>query len=307
MTPIQIQFVDFWPHFDPTNNFFINLLQTKFDVEVSKKPDIVFYSVFGSKHKAYNCCKIFYTGENIRPDFTQCDFAFSFDHLHQKNHYRLPIYALYLDRFLNEPNRYNPEVLIKTENDIEQLMRSKNKFCNFIYSNSLGQKRINFFDKLSKYKTIDAPGRVRNNMGKVLKGTEADKLKFMSEYKFSIAFENASYPGYTTEKLIHPMVAGSLPIYWGNELVHLDFNPKSFINYFDFENEEALIEWIINVDRDDDLYRKYLLEPYYHNNKVNAYIDPENILSQFQKILEHVRKLKDEGALDKRRKFFKLF
>lgn len=297
MQYIKIKFVDFWPTFNPVNNYFIKLLKRRFIVELSDEPDILIYSVFGWKHKKFDCFKIFWTGENIRPNFKQCDFAFTFDHLNRDDHYRLPLYALYMD---------SPDLLIKWNQDIDQIMREKTKFCNFVYSDKRGRKRNDFFERLSKYKKVDSPGRVKNNMGGALGGNSKDKLNFIKNYKFTIAFEVSSHPGYTTEKIVHPMLVNSLPIYWGNELVHLDFNPKSFLNYYDFPNEDALIERIIEIDQNDDLYRQYLLEPYYHNNKINSYIDPDNILQQFEKIIEHVEQTKTNQP-KKSNLTFKLF
>ena len=44
----------------------------------------------------------------------------------------------------------------------------------------------------------------------------SNKMDFIKDYKFVISFENSSNPGYTTEKLIEPMLVNSIPIYWGN-------------------------------------------------------------------------------------------
>jgi len=77
------------------------------------------------------------------------------------------------------------------------------------------------------------------------------KIEFLKRYKFNIAFENASLPGYTTEKIVEPMAARCLPIYWGNPLIEREFNPKSFLNYFDFRDDDALIEKIIEFDESD--------------------------------------------------------
>jgi hypothetical protein len=77
-----------------------------------------------------------------------------------------------------------------------------------------------------------------------------------------------------------------VPIYWGNKLVDKDFNTKSFISYHDYENDEAVIERIIELDRNDDLYLECFKQPYYNNNVVNEYIRRENILDQFIVIFE---------------------
>jgi hypothetical protein len=60
------------------------------------------------------------------------------------------------------------------------------------------------------------------------------KRAFLSQYKFTIAFENFSYRGYNTEKLTDPLLAGSVPIYLGNPEITKHFNPACFINAHDY-------------------------------------------------------------------------
>ena len=35
--------------------------------------------------------------------------------------------------------------------------------------------------------------------------------------------------GYTTEKVVEPMLVNSIPIYWGNKLIGKDFNKSSML------------------------------------------------------------------------------
>lgn len=299
--PIKINFSDFWKSFDKEDNYFTRLLSPHYDLEISNDPDFLIYSCYdeeGRLHwgqdsrksaakvfKKYKCIRIFYTSENVRPNFKQCDYGFSYDYLDSANHYRLPFYGFY------EPKHKLPFVgvgdvhpLVKDENfDWEKVAREKTKFCNFVYSNRHAKNREVFFDKLSKYKKVDAGGRRLNNIGKPV----ADKLSFISQYKFTIAFENFSRPGYTTEKIYQPMLVNSLPIYWGNPLIEKDFNRKSFLSYYDFESEEELIERIVEIDRNDDLYLEYLKQPYFTGNKVNPFIDASNVLKQFDYIFNN--------------------
>lgn len=272
---IKLDFADFWPNFNKTDNYFYNLLSSKFEVEISSNPDFVIYSVFGRSYKKYKCIRIFYTGENVRPNFKECDYAFTFDHIENNpRHYRLPLYGMYFDPALLVKNDgYNPE----------KILAEKTEFCNFVYSNKKAKKRIDFFHKLSKYKRVASGGKLLNNV----EGRVPNKLEFIRKFKFTIAFENSSYPGYTTEKLTEPMLMQSLPIYWGNPLVHYDFNPRSFINWHDYRNDDAVIEKIIELDRNDDLYLEYLREPYYHNNRVNECVRHENMLKQFEMVFEN--------------------
>jgi len=271
---LRIKFTGFWSGWNCTSNRFTNLLSDRYDVQVCDDPDFLIYSCFSKEYLDYRCTRIFYTAENRRPDFRFCDFALTFDHLDHPNHYRLPNFAT---------NKHYPS-LVKpapmTQAETERILAAKSGFCNFVYSNSRCRKRNRFFEKLSKYKRVDSGGRWLNNIGKPV----VDKVQFLRQYKFTIAFENSSYPGYSTEKILHPMVADSLPIYWGNRLVHLDFDPRSFLNYFDYGSDETLIERIIELDRNDKLYLEYVKQPWLHNNEPDRRFSREALLAYFDLI-----------------------
>lgn len=269
--PIKVAFTDFW-HGDQAAEVFTNplyqLISRDYDVEVSKTPEFLFYSCFGKKYLKHDCTRIFYTGENIRPDFSQCDYAFSFDYPQTEHNYRLPLYHLYgYSETLRTKGRKVPDP-------------SGQKFCNFVYSNKKAPERIEFLKKLMNYKHVDCGGKIMNNIG----GRVGNKLEFLQGYKFTIAFENSSYPGYTTEKLAEALTADTIPIYWGNPLVARDFNSASFINCHDFDNFEEVIEYVIKVDNDDDLYRKYIAAPAFANGVDNEFVNAENLKRQFEKI-----------------------
>ena len=243
---IKINFSDFWGGFDKTNNYFYNLLKDEFDIEISDFPDYLFFSIFGNKHLNYTCKKIFYTGENIAPPLNYCDYSFSFDYLNDERNYRLPHYLLYDGYYELQRPKIIDESLVKR------------KFCNFVVSNNGCQERNSFYTELSKYKKVDSGGRFANNIG----GPVDNKVNFQSDYKFSIAFENNAYrpqhPGYTTEKIMEPMTVNSIPIYWGNPEIEKEFNTKSFVNFYDFHSMQDMIDYIIELDKDNGKYLQML-------------------------------------------------
>ena len=275
---LRLAFSDFWSSFDPADNYFTQLLGEKYQIELSDRPDFLIYSCFGNRYRKFRGIRIYYTGETRPPDFSECDFAFSFYFLNHPNHFRLPVYALHYRR--NQPP------IKQNDADLRALLVEHRRFCNFVYSNKYCPQRNRFFRELSKYKHVDAGGRMYNNVG----GRVPDKLEFIRNYKFTIAFENESCPGYTTEKIYEPMLVNSLPIYWGNPMVHLDFNPSSFLNFHDYGSYEALIERVIEVDRNDDLFCQYMRQPWLHHNCVNEYTDRQNILAQFDRIFSTTAK-----------------
>jgi hypothetical protein len=275
---VRLDFCDFWPGFQKTNNFFYNLLRERFDVEICDQPDFLIYADPGQHvHRLNNCVKIYFSVESFRPDFRECDYAFTCHYLDDPRHLRLPYYVL----------TTNALKLLKSAEEIAGIMSAKTKFCSFVVSNAKRkktQKRVEFFHRLCQYKKVDSGGAALNNIGSRIPDGSRHKLDFLRPYKFNIAFENGSTPGYTTEKITDAMWARCLPIYWGNPRIGEEFNPRSFLNYFDFPSEEALIEKIIELDQDDAKYLEYLRQPYFHNNQPNEFFGHDRLLDQFEKI-----------------------
>ncbi len=267
---IKIKFVDFWIGFNENDNFFINLFAKYFKIEFSNNPDYIIYSCFGFEHLKYSSYRIYYCGENLRVNWNACDFALSSDYINSKNYFRLPHWVLYYYGLMNQSKKQ------------DCILEKKKGFCSFIVGNSNAKKRIDFFYKLSKYKKVDSGGSFMNNIGRIY--FQKDKMEFVEQYKFTIAFENSSYPGYTTEKIFQSILGNSIPIYWGDPLVGNDFNVKRFINYHDFEHEDALIQKIIEIDSNENLYTKMMTESWFPNNKLPDCAKEENIIAFFEKI-----------------------
>jgi len=265
---MKITFSDFWQYpkaFDPNNNFFIHTIRDLFeDVEVvePEDADVMFFSLFGNENGRYkDCKKIFFTGENVRPNFKRCDYSLTFDaDGHESKNFRLPLWYLYIDWF--EVSSYdNPDWLIPESylyNDNEFTQKKKDKFCSIVYGKQI-ESRINAIKNISSnYKKVDVFGKSNSNY--YLPDGEKYKLDLISNYKFSLCYENSVTPGYHTEKLLHGKIAGNIPIYYGDKSIGEDFNPDCFINAVDMSDEE-LIQKIIELDQSDNLYNKMTKEP----------------------------------------------
>ena len=259
---VKIKFVDVDRKFDKENNFIIDIFKRKVvSYEVSDTPDFLFFSCEGTEHYKYdNCVKIFFAGEPVTPDFNQCDYAIGYNEME------------FGDRYCKRPywaTRHIPPAITKSD---EELLNRK--FCNFIYSNETRgtavELRKKFALKLMEYKHVDCPGKVLNNMKDAIAprhdNWEEGKIRFIEDYKFTIAFENNKMIGYTTEKLEDPLYAHSVPIYWGNPNVAKQFNPEAFVFCngleADFDkNIDKLIERIIYLDTHDEEYLQMVKAP----------------------------------------------
>jgi alpha(1,3/1,4) fucosyltransferase len=270
MKKIKIDFVDFWQGFNKTRNFIYSILQNNFDVEIVDKPEYLFYSTYGWNHLQYDCIKIFYTAENDVPDFNFCDYAIGMNYMSFQDRYiRIPLCFI--------RKEYKKLININTIDNKTALER---KFCNYVYSNNRHAHPIReqFFSLLSSYKKIESGGMSLNNIGYRV----ADKMEFISQYKFTIAFENSAADGYTTEKIIQPMASNSIPIYWGNPLIYLDFNVESFVWLSDISEKKIreTIEYIRFLDSDDMAYLKMLNSPW---QLPGQYVEYEQLMLEFIK------------------------
>lgn len=238
-------------------------LLDEYDFVDSTDPDFIVFGPYGNDIPAKgNYTRIGYFCENIKPDLSVCEWAFGIpreEDVQQPNYKRIQWHG------------FSPHDLIKgTDYDAEKVAASKTKFCNFLYSHKVSYREA-FFSQLSKYKRVDAPGRSMNNMPGIDMLYSGDKWevkrKFLSPYKFTIAFENDIYAGYQTEKLYDAMLAQSIPIYFGDPFVSEIFNTKSFINAGDYLNagNKTLTETLGKIGHMDfdDIRPTFLNSPRY--------------------------------------------
>lgn len=189
------------------------------------------------------------------PDFNVCDYALGFHHIDFEDRYlRFPLWLIHKDCWDELPRlaaQWTPNAQL-----------AKRKFCNFVYSRSRVQTnplRERFFRRLSEYKRVDSGGRYLNNIG----GPVPDKLAFLADYKFTIAFENSQVSGYATEKVIDPMRVASMPIYCGDPSIGVDFNTHAMVVIQDEAGVEAAIDEIVRLDNDDEAYLAKLAKPWF--------------------------------------------
>lgn len=273
---LKLKFLDFrrdWIMQD----FFRKFLSKYYDLQFVDNPDYILYANRGFEHlqsKYSHCVKIFYTEENMVPDFNLCDYAMAYHYLTLEDRYlRFPLFLIYAWDKLEQ---------MQQPKQIDESLAHR-KFCNFVYTNGgwTDPYRDKFYHQLSKYKKIDSGGGHLNNVG----GRIPDKMKFIKDYKFTIAMENSVVSGYTTEKIIQPMMVNSLPIYYGNPKIDLDFNPASFINVSDFHSMQEAIDYIIYLDENDTAYLEKLSQGWFIQHQIKEVYE-QKLLAFFRHITE---------------------
>lgn len=211
-------------------------------------------------------------------------------HCLRQKQYSVP--ALYLPFYVvsfAERFAHPRELLVKPP--LDDLLKTKTKFCAFMYSNPV-EFRDRFFDVMARqYKSPDALGSCRS--GKTVSQTNRmlydlfvkthyeDAVEQYRPYKFVIAIENSRLNGYISEKLMNPVLANAVPIYLGAPDIFADgvLNPKAIIHIADFKSYEDCVHYVKKVDNDLALYRTYVEQPIFIGNKLPRYFDSNYILS----------------------------
>lgn len=267
MQTLKLGFTD---TIEPVKDFFTEVLSKDFNVvRDDVNPDYLIFGDrnFGEHNKSFNdknVIKIFYTGENQRAWDYDCHFAITFDHIDNERHYRLPLYVIY-DWDNKRKGLDHVDSITKKHFELEHWNRD---FCSFIVKNGGCEKRNTFFHKLSTYKKVTAAGPLFNNTGEILEGganAVQAKLSYLPKFKFTMCFENSSYPGYATEKLYEAFLGQTIPIYWGSTTIAEEFNPRAFLNWHDYLDDDAFLEAIIKVDESMSLYGDMFCEPMFRD------------------------------------------
>jgi hypothetical protein len=260
MRPLRIAFSDGLSAEKPFESRILRLLSQRLQAVAADfdQADLLIYSDFGRRHQEFKGLKVYITGENMVPDFAECDLAYAPMALAgNPRSIRLPYYAQVLPHLgsLVRPDGYDPS---------ESATRTR--FCSFVASNPRGAARNRFFKMLHKRKPLVSAGRHFNTTGQPL----ADKLGFLRDFRFNLAFENSSSPGYVTEKLVEPLLMGVIPIYWGADDVGNDFNPECMIDVRKFADFEQAIDHILAVDEDPARRLGHLRATPFHGNREPA-------------------------------------
>ena len=229
------------------------------------------------KYKKYKI-KIFFTGENVnRPEYSiysnekimnelfDLRLAFHFNDI-KNNKLRIPLWLTFYEYYnMNDDN----------DNFIKNLLRKRLKNMNnkkmlgsLVCRHDRNGGRTKLFKELSKYGNVESGGRFLNTGIMINNGWE-NKLKFISMSKFTICPENSIAEGYCTEKIMHGLEGGCIPLYWGVDLPEKDILHEDSYCFINIENDEIMKNQVkkalskqikLNVFKKQS---KYVLDNYY--------------------------------------------
>lgn len=267
---IRVCAVNFWPGFSLRGSILGYMLAragyARYEcTDNVDEADLIFTSVFGRRATEPRKT-IFYTGENVRPDFLKCRYALTFDRdaWGGRNFYfplwmaRLcwPDYRPYRAEGANSAHGWealiDPQILTRPRARQDDL--DAKKFCAVVASAYEGL-RVSLAAALNNYRSVDARGPL---FGAPLQQSKHD---FFGAYKFALCPENSLFPGYVTEKLFDAWVGGAVPIYFGGSQADPTINSQAFVNYADTHDVASLVGQVVDLDRSAAAYLKMHAQP----------------------------------------------
>jgi hypothetical protein len=277
--PIKICAANFWPGFSLEIGFVRYLLELALGsfaiVGNEREADIVVSSVFprrarlkkmlGVKWPRYPEKTISFIWENQRPDYQKCRFSISsdFDSYDGRN-FRIPLWYMQLqwpNLLRDQPaqgskawSSFEPLTEIDPLLQPRQAKQARSAFCCFVAANREPHRML-AVERLSSFRRVDLFGPIT---GKPFQGS---KYELLSNYRFNLCFENSTFPGYYTEKLLQSWVGGCIPLYYSDKWYVRDFNPLAAINRSDFASLDEFVDYVATVDASPSKYEEIFRQP----------------------------------------------
>ena len=134
---------------------------------------------------------------------------------------------------------------------------ARKKFCAFLYFRT-NHNRNRIYRQLNAIRPVDALGAAcraatpfgfesTRHVNTAAETYNDIAVRTYQEYQYVLAIENAWLPGYFTEKLINPILAGSVPIYWGHPGVFEYVNKARVIYIPDFADIAELAKHLASL------------------------------------------------------------
>lgn len=149
-------------------------------------------------------------------------------------------------------------------------------------------KRIEAVAELAKINAVDLYGRGwdkpwskqslwmtylmnQRQLSKVYRGACASKMEVLSQYQFSLCFENTPMMGYVTEKIFDCFYAGTIPIYWGAKDIQNILPDDAFVEFSKYKNITDLYREIASWPEEKILRMKCAGKNFLRSQEGQAY------------------------------------
>ncbi|XP_068608470.1 4-galactosyl-N-acetylglucosaminide 3-alpha-L-fucosyltransferase 9-like isoform X1 [Brachionichthys hirsutus] len=148
---------------------------------------------------------------------------------------------------------YGSIVVADSEEDF--IPPSKNKLICWIVSNwNQNHVRVKYYNELYKHIEVNAYGQA---FGERL--SDQDFFPTIASCKFYLSFENSIHKDYITEKLYNPLSVGTVPVVLGPPRQNYEnfIQGDAFIHVDDFASPKELADYLLLLDKNEEMYLKY--------------------------------------------------
>ena len=145
------------------------------------------------------------------------------------------------------------------------------QFCILVTSNSSKDSCFRMYYRLSRYRQVDFYGNVKIASHGPLPGHEESTTQWISKYRFCLCYENVLSWNWITEKLVHALFGGTIPIYSGGPNVGDYFNKRRFVCVDDYENADAVMKEIRRLNEDKAAYEEMISQPIFTPQNLSIY------------------------------------
>jgi hypothetical protein len=275
---MKIAFLNFW---DNVNNhpWFLNYIRKNISpdtltVKYTENPDILFCSVAGKINKVDKVnanIKVFICGENPDrfPPYNDLnllkntfDIFLGFWNTDMSNMVsRFPIWLIYFP-FYNFDFDNNNMITYFSKQRKENIKKNKSIFATCISRHDYKGVRTILYNQMSKHGKVFCPSKFKKNTENI-GPTAKDKIEYISTGKFHICPENSFFPKYCTEKIFHALLAGTVPIYWGDDYPEKEILKRECCKLINLNNvviTDQQVQYIIKN------FNKYLFQNVFINS-----------------------------------------
>ena len=265
-----------------------------------KFPDVVVTSVFGNPAslRQFDTKRTFiivFTGENTVGRMVYNPWKYEnivsnydigaylgFDRDEGPRKFRVPLWVIHYQ--LQIENSYGRK-LIQSNHVVNDYKPICNRSTSVTIISSHGRNfREEFYNKCTNSNiVVKCPGKFKHNDSN-LKDIEQRvtgwnklqdaKVEYLTDYVFNLSCENSNTKGYCTEKLMDCVIAGCIPIYWGDDDNEKIFNQNRIIKV-DTSKPDSLDDGIMTIKRmtDNKEYLNSFFEQPIFTKDAIVYID----------------------------------
>lgn len=248
MKKIKVCYIGFWKGFNARGSFFEKAFSKNFVVAITKNPfnaDVIVVSCFLSNiHKLVlkrlrEKIIIYFSGEAHDFDPSNHDIYITPRISDQVNHFRLPLWQLYVDYTVDKPTMFLETGISKWHLTNIQRMSGPKNAASIVMSN-YNFSRFELISALRKVMDVDIYGRFSQPV--------SNKMDVISKYKFNLCPENMLLPGYITEKALQAKAAGCIPLWYGDPSYTIDFNKQSIVNMYEYQMDFEFMLDTVDID-----------------------------------------------------------